>query len=114
MNRETVNTICRSLTGAEWSDPSGGGHNAWKVGGRMFACIGSRGAGVSVKTGSIEEAEALIGMERAEKAPCFHRSWVLVNCEKVPEDALRERVQKSYGLVFDRLTKKAQSSILNG
>lgn len=28
----------------------GGGHDAWKVGGKMFACIGAVMPGVSVKT----------------------------------------------------------------
>lgn len=114
MSRETVNTICRALKGAEWSDPWGGGPDAWKVGGKMFACIGSQGLGVAVKTPSIDEAEALIGMERAVKAPYFHRSWVLVDWNAVPEDELRARIETSYGIVFGGLTKKAQRAIAEG
>jgi hypothetical protein len=38
MSRELVNAICRTFPGAEMSDPWGGGHDAWKVGGKMFAC----------------------------------------------------------------------------
>ena len=38
MSREIVNAICRAFPGAEVSDPWGGGHDAWKVGGKMFAC----------------------------------------------------------------------------
>ena len=60
MNRETVNAICRAFPGAEVSDPWGGGHDAWKVGGRMFALIGAVTPGVSVKTDSVETAEMLI------------------------------------------------------
>ena len=41
MTRELVNAICRAFPGAEVSDPWGGGHDAWKVGGKMFACIGA-------------------------------------------------------------------------
>jgi hypothetical protein len=41
MSREIVNAICRTLPGAEVSDPWGGGHDAWKIGGKMFACIGA-------------------------------------------------------------------------
>ena len=41
MSREYVNSICAELPGAELSDPWGGGHDAWKVGGKMFACVGS-------------------------------------------------------------------------
>ena len=45
MSREVVNAICKALPGAEWSDPWGGGHDALKVGGKMFACIGTMGDG---------------------------------------------------------------------
>jgi hypothetical protein len=38
------------------SDPWGGGHDAWMVGGEMFACIGAVMPGISVKTDSIETA----------------------------------------------------------
>ena len=33
MSRELVNAICEKLPGAEVSDPWGGDHDAWKVGG---------------------------------------------------------------------------------
>jgi predicted DNA-binding protein (MmcQ/YjbR family) len=56
MSRKKVNAICRRLPGAEVSDPWGGGHDAWKVGGKMFACIGAVMPGVSVKTDSTETA----------------------------------------------------------
>ena len=37
MTREATNQICAGFPGAECSDPWGGGHDAWKVGGKMFA-----------------------------------------------------------------------------
>ena len=40
MGRDLVNAICAGFPGAEVSDPWGGGHDAWKVGGKMFACVG--------------------------------------------------------------------------
>src|SRR5262245_52353034 len=76
MSRKQVNAICRSFPGAEVSDPWGGGHDAWKVGGKMFACIGAVMPGVSVKTDSIETAQMLIDLGVGVKAPYFHRSWV--------------------------------------
>jgi len=57
MSREIVNAICRTFSGAEVSDPWGGGHDAWKIGGKMFACIGAVMPGVSVKTDSVETAQ---------------------------------------------------------
>ncbi|MEL6420674.1 MAG: MmcQ/YjbR family DNA-binding protein, partial [Pseudomonadota bacterium] len=78
MTRDDINDICKTLPGAEWSDPWGGGHDAWKIGGKMFACIGMANDGVSVKTPDIETATMLIEAGAAEKAPYFHRSWVRV------------------------------------
>ena len=76
MSRKLVNAICRTFPEAAVSDPWGGGHDAWKVGGKMFACTGAMTPGVSVKTDSIETAEMLIDAGVGVKAPYFHRSWV--------------------------------------
>ncbi|MGR3466277.1 MAG: MmcQ/YjbR family DNA-binding protein [Shimia sp.] len=111
MSRATVNAICEALPGAEWSDPWGGGHDAWKVGGKMFATIGMANDGVSVKTPSIEDAQLLIAMQRAVKAPYFHRSWVHVDWDAVPKGELRDRIETSYGLVRAGLTKKLQATL---
>ena len=78
MSRATVNAICQTFPGAEVSDPWGGGHDAWKVGGKMFASIGTKIPGVAIKTDSIETAEMLIEMGVGRKAPYFHRSWINV------------------------------------
>jgi hypothetical protein len=51
----------------------GGGHDAWKVGGKMFAYIGAVMPGVSVKTDSIETAEMLIEAGVGVKAPYLYR-----------------------------------------
>ncbi|SNR97373.1 MmcQ/YjbR family DNA-binding protein [Antarctobacter heliothermus] len=111
MSRDIVNDICRAQPGAEWSDPWGGGHDAWKVGGKMFACIGSMGDGVSVKTPSVEDAQLLIDLQRATRAPYFHRSWVLLDWDAIPPVELRDRIETSYRIVFSKLTKKAQRAI---
>lgn len=111
MTRDLVNDICKAQPGAEWSDPWGGGHDAWKVGGKMFACIGVSNDGVSVKTPSVEDAQLLIEMGRAIKAPYFHRSWVRVDWDALDEAELRDRIETSYKLVFSGLTKKLQKEI---
>jgi predicted DNA-binding protein (MmcQ/YjbR family) len=105
MSREIVNAICRAFPGAEVSDPWGGGHDAWKVGGKMFACIGAVVPGVSVKTDSIETAEMLIEAGVGAKAPYLHRSWVNLPWG-TSEDELRHRLTASYRLVRSSLTKK--------
>jgi predicted DNA-binding protein (MmcQ/YjbR family) len=110
MSREIVNAICRTFPGAEVSDPWGGGHDAWKVGGKMFACIGAVMPGVSVKTDSVETAEMLIETGVGVKAPYFHRSWVNLPWG-TPKDELRHRLAASYRLVRSSLTKKAQAEL---
>ena len=110
MTRETVNDVCRALPGAEWSDPWGGGHDTWKVGGKMFACIGIANDGVSAKTPDIETATLLIEAGVGVKAPYFHRSWIRLPFDADP-DELSHRIRRSYALVRDSLTKKAQAAL---
>jgi predicted DNA-binding protein (MmcQ/YjbR family) len=110
MSREIVNGICRTFPGAEVSDPWGGGHDAWKIGGKMFACIGAVMPGVSVKTDSIETAQMLIDAGVGVKAPYFHPSWVNLPWG-TSEDELRHRLKASYRLVRFSLTKKAQAQL---
>ena len=110
MSRDAINEICRTFPGAELSDPWGGGHDAWKVGGKMFACIGSKLPGVAIKTDSVEAAEMLIEMGVGRKAPYFHRSWVNIHWD-LPEDELRHRLAGSYRIVRAGLTRKAQAAL---
>ncbi len=110
MSREKVNTICSTFPGAEVSDPWGGGHDAWKVGGKMFACIGAVTPGVSVKTDSIETAQMLIDAGVAVKAPYFHRSWINLPWE-TPDDELSHRLRQSYRIVRAGLPKRIQVAL---
>jgi predicted DNA-binding protein (MmcQ/YjbR family) len=100
--RAAVAAICRRLPGAEVSDPWGGGHDAWKVGGKMFACIGAVTEGVSVKCDSVETAEMLKEAGVARNAPYFHKSWVLLP-EDTAADELAHRIAASYDLVRSKL-----------
>jgi predicted DNA-binding protein (MmcQ/YjbR family) len=110
MSRETINAICRAFPGAECSDPWGGGHDAWKVGGKMFACIGAVSPGVSVKTDSVETAAMLIDVGAGRRAPYFHRSWINLPFG-APEDELRHRLAESYRLVRAGLPRKVQAGL---
>ncbi len=110
MGRTLVYSICKTLPGAEVSDPWGGGHDAWKVGGKMFACIGAVTPGVSVKTDSVETAQMLIEAGVGTKAPYFHRSWILLPFD-TPDEELRHRLRLSYQIVRASLTKKEQAKL---
>ena len=110
MSRERINAMCAELPGADVSDPWGGGHDAWKVGGKMFASIGAITPGVAVKTDSIETATMLIEAGVGTKAPYFHASWVRLDWDMEPEE-LRERLLQSYSLVRSSLPKKTQAGL---
>lgn len=108
--RIRLEAICQALPGAEKSDPWGGGHDAWKVGDKMFATIGATLPGVAVKTPDIDTATMLIDAGIGTKAPYFHRSWVLLP-DDVADEELRHRVEASYGIVRSKLTKKVQATL---
>ena len=107
--REATNTLCASLPGAAHSDPWGGGHDAWKVGGKLFAVQGGN-PGLSVKCGDIETAQMLIEGGVAQKAAYFHRSWVHLP-DTTGLDEMRHRVAVSYDVVRSKLTKKVQAAL---
>ncbi|MDA7425935.1 MmcQ/YjbR family DNA-binding protein [Thalassococcus lentus] len=108
--RDRVNTIAEGLPGAELTHPFDQAHDAWKVGGKMFTCIGAVNPGVSVKTPDTETAAMLIETGVAQRAPYFHRSWVQLP-PTVPTDELQHRIFVSYDTVRGGLTKKLQASL---
>ena len=110
MSRETVNRLCAALPGAKVSDPWGGGHDCWKVGGRMFAVTGAITPTVSVKTDGIETAEMLIEAGIASRAAYMHRSWVALALD-APEDELAHRIEASYRLIRAALPRKVQAAL---
>lgn len=106
-----VAEICGALPGAELSDPWGGGHDAWKVGGKLFAVVGSMDTGVSVKCADVETARLLTDLGRAERAPYFHASWVLVRWNQVPDDELRDRILASYATIRAGLPRRVRAAL---
>lgn len=108
--RERLARICADLPGAEVSDPWGGGHEAWKVGDKMFASIGTMSEGVSVKCADIETSQMLKDAGIGVHAPYFHKSWIRLLPDS-PDDELHHRVVASYDLVRSKLTKKAQAAL---
>ncbi|WP_102107787.1 MmcQ/YjbR family DNA-binding protein [Oceaniglobus roseus] len=111
MSRDTVNRICAALPGAENSDPWGGGHDAWKVGGKMFAVVGTSGTGVSVKCPDVGTAEMLVEVGAAERAPYFHRSWVHLPFATTDAGALGHRIESSYATIRAGLPKKVRAAL---
>lgn len=110
MTRDEINKICKSFPGAEWSEPFGPGHDVWKVGGKIFAAMGSATDGVSVKTPDIETSAMLIDAGVGVKAPYFHRSWINLPFDR-DDDETTHRLRQSYALIRKSLTKKAQAAL---
>ncbi len=110
MSRELVNGICRQLNGAEWSDPWGGGHDCWKLGGKIFALTGVSTETVSVKTASPEMAEMLIDIGIGQRPKYLHRSWVALSLDSAP-DELSDRIRASYDLIYAALPKKTKAAL---
>ncbi len=111
MSRETVNALCARLPGAENSDPWGGGHDAWKVGGKLFAVVGAIDGGVSVKCPDVETAEMLTDAGVARKAAYFHKSWVFLPFGAADEAELAHRIGVSYDTIRASLPKKVQAAL---
>ena len=112
MSRDTVNAVCATFTGAEVSDPWGGGHDCWKVGGKMFATMGAVSEGVAIKTDSVETADMLIEAGAGWRAKYLHRSWIMISWD-LPEAELRERIGGSYRLIRAALPKRVQAGLGN-
>ncbi len=110
MSRKLVNEIAGAFAGAEVSDPWRGGHDCWKVGGKIFALIAAMEDRVTVKCDSVETAGMLIDAGVAIKAPYMHRSWVSVDCE-APRDELEHRIRQSYLIIRASLPKKVQAAL---
>lgn len=110
MSRDFVRQICQPLPGAECSDPWGVGHDAWKVGGKMFACIGALDQGVAVKTSDPEFAAMMIEAGDAERAKYFHKSWVLLPWGGDP-GLMRDRILVSYDIIRAGLPKRVQATL---
>ncbi|MEM7300001.1 MAG: MmcQ/YjbR family DNA-binding protein [Pseudomonadota bacterium] len=110
--RKAVANICEKLPGSECSDPWGGGHDAWKVGGKMYACIGAVAEGVSIKCADIETAEMLKEAGVAVHAPYFHKSWVRLP-QTTDEAELEARIRGSYDLIFAKLSAKVRRALLD-
>ena len=112
MTRAIVNAYAATLPGASVSDPWGGGHDTWKVGGKMFAGVGARDDhGVDVKCPDVETAQLLIEMGRANGAKYLHASWVTVPFGVVDDAELRDRILISYRLIRAGLPKKVQAGL---
>lgn len=115
MTREAFDALCAAHAGAVLSGP--GELDAWKVGGKMFACFGhqeQRAANtqhVSVKCPDVETATMLIEAGVARKAPYFHCSWVQLDLPALDTDEAAHRITVSYDMVRRGLPKSVREAL---
>ena len=110
-----MDALCEAMPGAVLSGP--GELDAWKVGGKMFACFGheetrAENTGhVSVKCPDVETAQMLIDAGAAEKAAYFHRSWVSLALPATAMDEAAHRIGVSYDTIRAGLPKKTRDAL---
>lgn len=111
VTRADVDAICAALPGAVLAHPPE--LVSWKVGGKMFACIGLQDdrEGVSVKTPDVETARMLIETTPAIRAKYFHASWVRLPHDALSHDEMRHRILASYDIVRASLRKSERDAL---
>jgi predicted DNA-binding protein (MmcQ/YjbR family) len=110
MTQEFVDTLCETLPGSTRSLIADGELPSWKVGGKMYACYGHGYDGISLKTASADDAALLIEMERAIRAPYFHKSWVRLPWGLVDNDDMAGQILNSYKIIRAGLPRKLQAT----
>lgn len=111
MDRAGVKRFCLSLPAATLDHPFGEDHDAFRVGGKMFAIMGGDG-GLSFKASDIA-FEVLTETGRAAPAPYLARGkWVhLADPAHWPDDELTEHLITAHALIAAKLTKKARREL---
>ncbi len=111
MDRAGVAKACLALPGATLDHPFGDDHDAYKVGGKMFAIIGGM-SGLSFKVSDIA-FEVLTETGRARPAPYLARAkWVhLDDPSDWPDDELADHLRTAHALIAGKLTKKARAAL---
>ena len=114
MNIEQLRKFCLSFPGST-EDVKWGADLCFSVGGKMFAVTSADSAsgGLSIKC-TPEKFDELIEREGIDPAAYVGRyKWVHIKSPgAVKPDELRELIEKSYQLVFDKLPAKIKSSIV--
>ncbi|GAA0655575.1 MmcQ/YjbR family DNA-binding protein [Brevundimonas lenta] len=111
MDRAGVGRVCLALPGATLDHPFGEHHDAYRIGGKMFAMVGEMG-GISFKVSDIAY-EVLTEEGRARPAPYLARAkWV--NLERIDawtNQELAEHLAIAHAIVASKLTKKQRAEL---
>ncbi|SNS63189.1 MmcQ/YjbR family DNA-binding protein [Rhodococcoides kyotonense] len=101
MASERVHAYCAALPDASLTHPFGPETSVYKVGGKIFAVIGTGDAALTVKC-TPEHAEVLVG-EHAGIVPGYHmnkRHWITIQLDgDVPDGLVEDLIDESHSLV---------------
>jgi predicted DNA-binding protein (MmcQ/YjbR family) len=111
MDRNAVRRTCLALKGATVDHPWDENHDAYKIGGKMFAVVGSKG-GLSFKASDIA-FEVLTETGKARPAPYMARgNWVhLDDPDDWPDGELAAHLERAHELIAAKLTKAARKEL---
>lgn len=111
MDRKGVGRVCLALKGVTLDPPWDQDHDAYKVGGKMFAVIGAMG-GLSFKATEIA-FEVLTESGRARPAPYLARAkWLhLDDPDDWPDPELADHLRAAHALIAAKLTKKVRAEL---
>jgi predicted DNA-binding protein (MmcQ/YjbR family) len=112
MNIEELRKFCLAKPGAT-EDVKWGADLCFSVGAKMFAVTSAdSNGGLSIKC-TPEKFDELIEREGIEPAAYVGRyEWVHIDTlDTVPSNELKELIDRSYQLVFDKLPPKIKKSI---
>ena len=111
MDRAGIRRACLALPAATLDHPFGEHHDAYKVGGKMFAMVGEMG-GVSFKVSEVAY-EVLTETGHARPAPYLARAkWVnLEDPSDWPEHELVEHLAIAHGIIAAKLTRKTRRDL---
>ena len=113
MTDEWVRNYCLALPGVteniQW-----GSDLLFKIGGKMFVVTGlepgQKGVSLKCSPESFSELTAQTGITPSKYLARAH--WVSIqSADGLPREKLKQLIQKSYQLVFEKLPKKTQASI---
>ncbi|WP_371156491.1 MmcQ/YjbR family DNA-binding protein [Jannaschia sp. 2305UL9-9] len=115
MTRAEFDSLCAPHPGAVLSGP--GELDAWKIGGKMFACFGhvdtraDNTDHVVVRVTDTETARMLIETAAAGKPAYFRGAWVRLDLANLDTDEAAHRIAVSYDTIRKGLTKKVQATL---
>ncbi len=115
MTRPDFDALCATHPGAVLSGP--GELDAWKVGGRMFACFGhvdTRPANddhAVVRCADADMARMLIETGAAAKPAYFRGAWVRLDLAALDPDEAAHRIAVSYDTIRAGLTRAVRATL---